>query len=645
MDEVPKSDSARCSVFFSYTRDDRGRALPIIEALEANDIDVWWDGLLKGGQRYASTTETALETADAVVVLWSATSIESHWVRDEATRGRDRGCMVSISLDGTEPPLGFRQIQYIDFSNWREDSASAPFVELIEAVGIVSTSPGIELSFAGKSEAVRGVSRRSALLLAGGAAVAIGAGTAAWQAGVFGGSASRNSIAVMAFENLSADPEQAYFSDGLTEELRTTLSLNPQLDVMAQASSDSFRGKSASAQEIASALNVSSIMEGSVQRVGNRVRIIARLVDGANGFESWTKGFERDFNDILEVQREIATEVVDALLANFLADTKFTERIGGTSSPDAFDAFLQGSALYDLAKDEETDRAALASFENATQIDPNYAAAFAALSRVNTVMASFYASGKDLLAYYDRAMEHARRAIELAPEMAEGHSALGFALTNGRLDLAGALEPFMRSFDLGFGNAAILTAFAIYASNIGEFEDARKAIGRAQRLDPLNASTYRTSAIVEFAARDFDAARKVARTALSYNAEISTVPRLLGDIDLLEGNIDAAQESYRKEPGELTRLRGMAIIAQLKSGRAEGEKVLAEMLDKYGENSLYQQAQIFAQWDESDRAIEALERGIEARDSGLILAKTDPLLDPIRQEPRFQAILSRLGVN
>lgn len=648
MSEASPLDEDRLAVFLSYARGDRARAVELVDALAAHGMEVWWDGLLKGGERFASATETALETADAVVVLWSARSIESHWVRDEATRGRDRGCMVSVSLDGSEPPLGFRQIQYIDFANWQGEADARCLGELVEAIELVSAAPGTGLSFAAGSAAGQkrtgGWSRRSTMLLAGGTIAAVGGGVAAWRSGVLAPSAPHNSIAVMAFENLSPDPEQAYFASGLAEELRTILSLNPQLDVMAQASSNSFAGSAASAQEIARALKVSNILEGSVRRADNRVRIVARLVNGGDGFERWSNGFERDFDDILAVQRELATEVVDALLANMLAETAQTQRIGGTASAEAFDAFLKGSALYDLAKDETTDRAALAQFELAIRIDPQYAAAHAALSRANTVMASFYASGTELDAYYDAAMAHAHTAVELAPDLAEGHSALGFALTNGRLDLAGARDPYMRSFELGFGNATILSRFAIYARNIGEFGDARRALERARRLDPLNASIYRTTALVEYAGRDFDAARSAARTALAHNAEIGTAYRLLGDMDLLEGKAGEAQEYYRKEPSSLSRLRGLAMTEYLLNGPEAGDKALSALIEEYGENSLYQQAQVHAQWGQADRAIDALQRGLEIGDSGLVLANSDPMLDPIRQDRRFRAVLQRLGL-
>ena len=165
------------------------------------------------------------------------------------------------------------------------------------------------------------------------------------------------------------------------------------------------------------------------------------------------------------------------------------------------------------------------------------------------------------------------------------------------------------------------------------------------RLDPLNANVFRIAVIVNFAARDFAAARRAARTALSYNSEISTVYRLLGDMNLVEGNAEAALADYRKEPGEISRLRGLAIANYILEDADASDAAFMELIETYGENSLYQQAQVFAQKGQADQAIEALNRGIDAGDSGVVLTKTDPLLDPIRQDVQFGAILERLGVN
>jgi TolB-like protein len=642
--ESPPAGSPR-SVFCSYSRAERAKAIPLIDALRAGGLTVWWDGLLKGGERFAKTTETALETSDVVLVLWSAVSVESHWVRDEATRGRDRGCMVSVSLDGTEPPLGFRQIQYIDLSGWRGDPADPVFAELLEAITLVAEAPGSDLSFGRPAAPAAKVSRRALLVASGAGVVALAGGAALWRAGMFGTPASANSIAVMPFENLSGDPEQAYFSDGLTEELRATLSLNPQLEVMAQTTSEKLRDEAADAMAVAARLNVANVLQGSVRRSGERLRIVATLVDGKNGFEKWSEVFERAFDDVLAVQSAIATEAVDALLANLDKDTAQTERIGGTDDPRALDAFLRGKALYDLARDEASDRAALAAFGKAVALDPGYAAAHAALSRVNTFIASSYVGGREMQGYFARALASARRAAQLAPDLAEGHSALGFALVNGKLDLAAARMPYETSFKLGFGNAPILTNYAIYASTIDDRAGAAKAVERAERIDPLNASTFRTSALVNFAGRDMAATQRAARTALTLNPEINTVHRVLGDMAVLQADWQRAAGFYRKEPNSLSRLRGLAIVEHKLGDVARADAALADLVAEFGDNSLYQQAQVRAQWGEADRALAALEKGFDAGDSGMVLMLTDPLLDPIRQHPRFAALLDRLGVS
>ncbi|MXO60890.1 TIR domain-containing protein [Altererythrobacter salegens] len=638
-----QTDEAKRTVFVSYSRDDRERVLPVIHALEASGVGVWWDGLLVGGDRFAKTTETALETADAVVVVWSRRSVESHWVRDEATRGRDRGCMISLALDGVEPPLGFRQIQYIDMGKWHGKADSAPFRELLAAIENASCSPDSGLNYAGARTKAKGVSRRSALLLGGAGVVLAGGALVAWRSGMFGGGAASNSIAVLAFKNLSGDASQDYFSDGLSEELRATLSMNPALTVAAQASSALARADDASMEDIARRLDVAFILDGSVRRAGDQLRVIARLIDGKTGYERWSETFDRTMADVLAVQEDISTNVVDALLANFaLQDGKGIHRLGGTSNDKALDAYLRGRSRYDHAANEESDRAALAAFNEAIRLDPGYAAAHAAASRAATAVGSSYASGGEVAAFYETAMAEARRAVELAPDLAEGHSALGFVLMNGKLDLAAAREPYERSFELGYGNAPILTMYAGYANNVKQADKAREAIARAIRLDPLNPLVFRMSAVIEFTAGDDDAAAKAARTALTLDPEASIVHRILGDIALKGGDLQAARAEYMEEPSEMSRLVSLAVVDSRLSGEAAGQAHFDELLSRFGNNGLYQQAEVLAQWGRKDAALDALEQGLAAGDSGLVLAPTDPLLDPIRHEPRFAAILERL---
>lgn len=641
-DPATAESSPPATIFVSYSRDDLPRARPVIDALAAEGFNVWWDGLLAGGDAYAHTTEAALETADAVVVLWSARSVQSHWVRDEATRGRDRGRMVPVSLDGTIPPLGFRQIQYIDLSRWKGRRDAGEFAELRRAIAATAGTPRSQLSFAALPAASRGLSRRRALALGGGLVAVAGGGMLAWQAGLFGTAARANSVAVLPFRNIGGNPDEAYFSDGLAEELRATLSRNQMLEVAAQTSSSSFRESNADSRTIATRLDVAYILDGSVRRAGERLRITARLIEGRTGFESWTETFDRVAADVFALQDEIATAVADALAVNVAAGAA-KGRIGGTRNKDALDAYLKGQALYKLGRDEQSDRDALARFDAALKLDPRYGAAHAARARALTVIANNYAKGDALDALYDKAVAAAQAAVASSPDLAEAHSALGFALFNGRLDAAAAQAPYGKSFELGFGNADILSAFANFAGRTGNFADARKAIARAQRLDPLNAVVFRNAGVIEYSARDYAACQAPLRSALTINPDLAGVHLVLGDVHLIAGRAAEARAEYLEERNSLSRQRGLAIADLRLGNRAAAEAGLAAMLAEYGDNSLYQQAQVRAQWGEAEAALAALEKALSAGDSGLVQSRNDPLLDPLRKEPRFAAILRQLG--
>lgn len=653
-DNAPANGKAT-SIFLSYSRADQQQILPLVTALESHGFDVWWDGLLKGGDRFLQVTENALETADVVLVAWTETSANSDWVCDEATRGRDRKCLLSITLDGTEPPLGFRQIQYLDVSGEGDVPDRPGFARVLEALGNAGAARPAMPVASGSAPAVSpkvaaALSRRNALIAGGAAVAATAGGIVAWQTGalgtLFGSDTGRpNSIAVMTFENLSNDPDQEYFSAGLAEELRSILSLNRQLSVAAQTSSDKFATGDETASAIASALGVANVLEGSVRRAGDRLRVSVRLIDGATDLDVWSDVFDRELDDVLMVQTEIATRVVDSLVASIAAgDPAGTARIGGTTNSKALDAYLKGADLYNRAEgDEASDRAALAALDQAIAIDPDYGAAHAMRSRVLTAVGNRHASGEELKTYYRNAMEAAQTAIELAPDLADGHAALGSALANGQLDMAAAKSPYERSFDLGYGNARILMSYTLFASYIGAIGKGRDAIARAERLDPLNAPVFRAEAVLEFAARDYRKAADAARRSLSLDEGTSIANRILGDIARFEGRNDEARAFYESEPSLLSKLAGLAMLER-QSGNAEAaEQAFAAMIERYGDNSLYQQAQVLAQWGQTDEALAVLERAYAAGDAGLVLSRSDQNLDPVRQTPEFESLQQRLG--
>lgn len=653
MSEAKSDPGGRPSIFLSYSRGDRTLVKPIIAALEERGHTVWWDGLLEGGDRFLQVTETALETCDIVLVMWTSTSVNSDWVRDEATRGRERGCMLSASLDGTQPPLGFRQIQYIDLSGQGNPAKRAGFANVTSALDRVADPEEGSAPTRASANSLPlarpmgdGHSRRNALLLGGGAVLTAGTGLALWQSGLLsGGTGQPGSIAVMTFENLSEGSQQDYLSSGLSEELRAILSRNRQLAVAAQTSSDTFDTGKQTASAIAAALDVEHVLEGSVRREGDMLRVAARLIDGETDLDVWSDVFTGQIDNVLSVQQQIATLVVDSLLASLSAnDADGTTRIGGTSDPAAFDEYLRAIDIYSRdSASEASDNQALEALERAIAIDPNYAAAHAARSRVLTTVGNFYANGEEVASYYERAMQAAQRAVEIEPNLAEGHSALGAVLANGNLDIASARQPYQRSFELGYGNAPILSRFTLFASYIGDFAEGSKAIERAARLDPLNGNVFRAQAVLELAARDYDAAARAARRAISLNAQISIAHRILGDIARFNGQLDQARGFYQSEPSTLSRLPSLAILEAQAGQQQAADKAFGEMVDQFGDNSLYQQAQVYAQWGETSKAIAALDIAYEKGDAGLVLARSDQNLDPIRQEPAFTAMEFKLG--
>ena len=656
----PPADDTPLRLFISYSRGDQPAAMPLIRALEQYGYAVWWDGLLEGGDNFLPTTQAALENADAVVVLWSQTSIESHWVRDEATVGRDRRRLVPLSIDGSMAPLGFRQFQLIDITNWNGKPAAPEFRRVTSAIAAVSGAPpaagstrnaaGSTRNTAGTSPPLAGsirstagsVSRRN--LLIGGGVLAAAGGAAGWHwLRPRADAEAANSVAVLPFRSLSASRDQDYFAEGLAEELRTTLSLNRQLLVSGAASVGGFRAAEADTRQIARKLGVSNLLMGSVRLAGGRVRIAARLVDGVNGLERWSQSFDRAVADVLVVQAEIATTVADALISTLAKDDDWQgQRPGSTRDTAAFDAYVKGLALYQLGASDDTDDQALAAFDKAIALDPGYAAALAARARSLGAIANREADIARAARRRQSALASARKAIAMAPEMPEGHAALGFLLIT-QLDIAAAAQAYQRSFELGLGNAPILSAYAEYSSNIGNFVAADSAISRAKRLDPLNPAVFRNAGMVAFSARDYRAARPPLETALALNPRQGIVHRVLGDIALVAGDVAEARRQYVAEPSPLSRIRGLAITDFRLNGPAAGEVQLATLVKQFGDGGLYQQVEVLAQWGRTDAALAALDRALALRDSGLVLARNDPLLDPLRKQPRFTAVMARLG--
>lgn len=629
------------SVFVSYSRDDLKLVRPIIERIEAAGYPVWWDGMLSPGERFANSTEAALESARAVVVLWSAKSIASHWVHDEATRGRDRGCLVPLSVDGSKPPLGFRQFQTYRVNPRR--AASDPGVAaMLQAIAALHDGP------AQKPITVlrpKGVSRRTALI--GGGIVAAGAAAGgAWWSGLLGSAARANSVAVLPFKNLSgADKEVDYFSAGLSTEVRSQLAAESLLSVAAQTSSAKLAASDEDAGAISHALKVAYLLEGTVRRDANAVRVSVELIEGASGHSSWAQSFNSELKSVFAVQESIAAAVVSELTRQMAAKGAqgTNKELGGTNSFAAYDAYLRGLDQFALESGRDSDDLALKYFRAAVAEDGKFTLALAALARTLVVFGNQYDQGAARKARYDDAIATARKAVQLTPNLAAAQATLGFALIDGRLDAKGARQPYRLSYELARGDADILSRFGNFEARCGRFDSARPAVQRAAELDPLNARAFRQIAQVEYCARNYLAVTAPIEQALKLNPEMSNAWATLAMAQLMKGNLTLAATGFAKEKSSLFRLTGLTMVAIKQGKNEEAERLLAELTASDGDNSLYQRAQIMTQWGRKDEALALLEGGYTALDAGLIQMRTDPLLDPLRQEPRFIRLVNAIG--
>ncbi len=638
----------RPSVFLSYSRADQVQARVLAQALEEAGLVVWWDTLIEGGAAFARSIEAALAASDAVVVLWSRHSVASDWVLDEAGGGRDLKKLVPVSLDGTEPPLGFRQYQSIalDARHGKFDGASVQAV--LRAVMPLAGREAVPRPPPRPNAQPWTAASRRAVLIGGGAVAISGVafGLLGWRRGWFSGSpALDDSVAVLPFKNLSGDPKQDYFSDGLSEEVRSTLARNRNLKVMAETSSSKFRHRDIGAVDIASQLGVAFLLDGSVRWSGSDIRVAADLIDGQTGFSRWTQTFERRLEDVFAVQSEIANMVASALAAQVDPVTAKEQLAasGGTLVVAAFDARLRGRALYDGGTDEASEREALALFDAAIALDPNYSAAHASRSLALTTLANQYGSVAGNPAAYDEAVAAAQRAIALSPRWAGAYSVLGFVFFQGRLDARAAREPFEKSGALGVGDAAVQARWAQYCARTGRASEASEAIARALYLDRLNALIHRAAGTIEYAARRFEASIPPLRKSLEMNPRMPRSHASIGDALLLMGDRVQARVEYAAEPVPDFQLTGLAILEHRSGNFSQAQAAMKRLVDERGDTVLYQQAQVLAQFGDLENAVTRLLQAREAGDSGLIYARNDPFLDPLRSDPRVQALLARMG--
>jgi len=577
------------SVFISYARSTEPAAEQVADALRSLGYGVWRDDELPAHRPYADVIDERLRSADAVVVLWSAEAAKSQWVRAEADAARQMGTLIQASLDATIPPLPFNQIQCADLKDWGGERDRLGWQKVEQSLAALAGSPVKEDMAPTHSEKL--------------------------------------SVCVLPFANMSGDPEQEYFSDGISEDITTDLSKVSALAVTARNTAFMFKGQAVDVCGIARKLGVTHVLEGSVRKAGVRVRITAQLIDGATGDHLWAERYDRDLTDIFAIQDEISKAIVGALKLKLLPEEKKAIEQRGTTSVEAYNLYLMARNYWvtgshgDVRREERVIRIC----RKATELDPDYARAWAlmAIAQAN-ICFGFGRREEDGLAA-------AERALELDPTIAEAHCVKARYLFEG-----------------------------------GQVDEANEEIGIALRLDPESWEVNREAARlfyvqrrIEDAARSFEKAVSVFETDYHAWGMLSSCYQALGNeegvLRTAKMMVTQAEHVLAEDPSNGAALGiiagGLATLGETQRAKEWIERAL--LIDPDNLNMRYNFACVLSahmREPDPEGALDLLEP-VFKRITGSIFqtALVDPDLDPIRDNPRFDKMVEeareRLGTS
>ena len=571
-------------VFISYARPSEEEAHRIAGLLRDAGFSVWRDDELPAHRAYSDVIEERLKSAKAVVVLWSGESAKSHWVRAEADTARESGTLVQATLDGALPPMPFNQIQCADLKGWNGDTTTGGWQKLQGSVAALVKGT-IDESGATESASARP-------------------------------QAVRASICVLPFVNMSGEPEQEYFSDGISEDITTDLSKVSALEVVARNTAFAFKGQNPDVQQVAKQLGVSHVLEGSVRKAGDRVRINAQLIDGVTGKHVWADRYDRDLTDIFEIQDEISKAIVEALKVKLLPAEKKAIEKRGTSNVEAYDLYLMArqqwiSGTFGTVRREES---IVRLCREATSLDPDYAQAWALMGLAQLELRFVHGHEED-------ALSSAERALAIDPGLAEAHCIK-----------------------------------ARYLEEDGRTDEAEKQIRTAQKLDPESWEVNREAGRMLFR-------HGHVRDAIPFFAKAAA----LNDTDwqnagmLITSYLGTADEARMLEAAQMVRERvqravnmdptnGTALAMGAYALAMLGEKDRSRewmrralLLDPDNLAMRYNAACcLLRQIGDTDEALKTLEAFFQKVTSTTWIwhAEADPDLEPIRDDARFKAMLA-----
>lgn len=444
-----------------------------------------------------------------------------------------------------------------------------------------------------------------------------------------------HSIAVLPFVNMSDEKSNEYFSDGISEELLNLLAKIPQLEVTARTSSFSFKGKEIAIPEIARTLHVANVLEGSVRKAGNSVRITAQLIRASTGTQLWSQTYDRKLDDIFAIQEEIAADVVRKLQVTLLGDAPKVL----TTDPEAYALYLQGIEVGRQGSAEAYEQSD-ALFRKVLAIDPRYAPAWVGLAQNLTAEAN-----AGLLATsggYARAREAAGKALAIDPDYAPAHASLGY-IASSENDLADAAQHLRSALALDPADAYVLRNSAVLLQTLGRTDEALRVDEALARRDPVNPLTLFNFGLLQNIAGRRDAAIASFRTALSLAPGRAGGHSQLGYTLLMKGDAASALAEIEAETSEIRKMIYLPMAYHALGRKADSDAALAALIAKYEKDAAYNVAEVYAFRDEADPAFAWLDKAIEYGDPGLSEIVTEPSFENVRADPRWLPFLRKAG--
>ncbi len=664
---MPVTESSH-AVFLSYASQDAEATQRICEALRAAGIEVWFDkSELRGGDAWDRSIRQQIHDCALFVPIISQHTherLEGYFRREwrlAVERAGDmadnKAFLVPVVIDSTTErdrsvPEKFRELQWTRLPGGETQPA---FVEHVRRLLSHEDAPALDPTrsasgaVASHAPAPHGLIRRGTGVMYGAiAAVAL------LVVGYFAlervnrsklVAPAAASIAVLPLANESGEASQQYFSDGISEDLITALSQFPRLKVIGRASAFQFRDSKENSRSIGAKLGVGHLIEGSVRREGEMVRVSAELIDTADGSTQWSERYDRPYKDLFALQDEITRAVAGALRAKLLPGEHAAAQSEQppSGSLEAYNALLQGR-FYAPRGTEADFRRAIEFFVQATQLDPRYALAWCELSRAWTGLSGDFLEGAAAQEANAKSREAADRALALSPNLAAAHNARGDVLQLVDFDWRGAEVEYRRALELSPNDAQakfnLGAALAIY----GEMDQAIEITRQALVTEPLRAWGYKALATYFLGLHRLDEAERAMNKAIEMQPASGPYHSWLTIIETRRGNAPAALEAAQQAPPGIYRDMSLAYARQIGSDRSAADAALRTFIEKDAGGSAYQIAEVYALRNDAKATFEWLDRAWSNRDPGIQYLLYSPFIPRYKDDPRFAAFCRKVGL-